>query len=180
MTSPVFQALVTARQQQLNRDERVIAEEVSAVLGPPPPDTHRPERFMRWCEEQSLPWRPASPSVIAKFVLAFNKLGSVMDEIRAISAAHTAIGLPDPCASWQVSEALCRLTKVEPPRSWPAAEKTLFLMLPVELQKYLIPRERDRDATIRRLMSEADLLRKQLAELQPPKETNGTTENAAT
>ncbi len=178
MKSPVFQALVTARQQQLNRDEQMIAEEVNAVLGPAPPDTHRSERFIRWCDDQGLPWRPASPAVIAKFVLGFTKLGSLlMDEIRSISAAHCSTGLPDPCASWQVSEALCRLTKVEPPRSWPKAEQHVFLLLPVEIQKYLIPRERDRDATVRRLQTEVAELKKQI---QASKETsNGTTENTA-
>lgn len=182
MTSPVFQALVNARQHQLSRDERVIAEEVSAVLGPPPPDTYRPERFIKWCDEQSLPWRPASPAVIAKYALGFSKLGNIlMEEIRSISAAHCSTGLPDPCASWQVSEALCRLAKDrEPPRSWPAAEKTIFLTLPSDLQKYLIPRERDRDATVRRLQTEAAELKKQIAAIQESKEkTNGTTENAA-
>ena len=179
MTSPVFQALVTARQHELSRSERIIAEEVNAALGPAPPDVHRPERFIRWCEEQGLPWRPASPSAIAKFILGFTKLGIVMDEIRSISAAHCSIGQPDPCASWQVNEALCRLTKVEPPRSWPAAEKSTFLTLPAELQKYLIPREKDRDATVRRLQTEVAELKKQLAEKQTPEESNGTSENAA-
>jgi hypothetical protein len=176
MTNPVMTALIAARQQQLNRGEAIIAEEVNAALGPAPPDTHRPERFIKWCDEQSLPWRPACPSVIAKFVLGHTKIGSLLEEIRAISEAHCSTGLPDPTAAWQVSRAVLRLTKVEPPRSWPDAEKVVFLSLPPDLQRYLIVREKDRDLTTRRALNEAGEARKQLADIQKGTEANGTIE----
>jgi hypothetical protein len=180
MTSPVFEALVKSRQQQLNRDEAIIAEEVNATLGPAPPDTHKPLRFINWCDQGGFPWRPATPSVIAKFVLEHTKVGRLLEEIRAISEAHCSIGLPDPTASWQVTRALLRLTDIKPPRSWPDAQKVIFLSLPRELQEYLIPREMDRDAKIRRALDEAASARKALSHYSQPKElTNGTIENPA-
>jgi hypothetical protein len=162
MTNPVMTALIAARQQQLNRGEAIIAEEVTATLGPAPPDNHRPVRFINWCDQGGFPWRPATPSVIAKFVLGHSKVGRLLEEIRSISEAHCSIGLPDPTASWQVSRALLRLTDIQPPRSWPAAEKVMFLSLPPDLQRYLIIREKDRDTTIRRALNEAAEARKQL------------------
>jgi hypothetical protein len=184
MANPVMQALVNARLQQVTRDEANLAEQVTEVLGPPPPDIHRPQRFRKWCDEQGLPWRPASPAAIAKWVLQHTKFGNVMEEVRSISAAHTTTGLPDPCGSWQVSEALCRITTVQPPRSWPKAEQAVFLSLPPDLQKYLIPREKERDIAVKRAQNEAadarketEALRKQLAEIQKGTEANGTTEN---
>jgi hypothetical protein len=166
MTSPVFKALVAGRLHQLNNDEARIAEHVAEVLGPPPPDTHRPERFMKFCEELGVPWRPASPAVLAKFVLQHTKTGRLIEEIRSISAAHSSSNLPDPAATYWVSKALCRLMKIEPPRSWPKAEQAVFLSLPADLQQYLIPREAERDRTVRRAQNEAAELRKQLADIQ--------------
>jgi hypothetical protein len=178
VTSPVFQALVQARLQQLSKDEAAIAERVNESLGPQPRDAFRPERFIKWCDEQSLPWRPATPSVIAKFVLEHTKIGKLLEEIRCLSEAHTSAGLPDPTAAWQVTTALLRLTKIDPPRSWPDAEKVVFLSLPPDLQKYLIIREKDRDVTLRRAQNEAAEARKQLEAIQKPEAKDGaTTEN---
>jgi hypothetical protein len=171
MTSPVFQALVNARLQQLSRDEAVIAEDVSAVLGPLPPDTHRPQRFIGWCDEQGLPWRPASPPVIAKFVLGYTKIGNLVDELRTLGLAHTTQGLPDPCTAYQVTAALSRLVDVGAPRSWPKEMQVLFLSLPEDIRQCLHMRERDRDAAIRRTQTDAALWRRHV-ENEKPKEEN--------
>ena len=177
MTNPIFQALVAGRLQQVNSAEAVIGEEVSAALGPLPPDTHRPERFIKWCSDQNLPWRPASPAVCAKFVLDHAKLGNLLEEIRLLSQAHCELNLPDPTAAWVVTEALLRLIKVETPRSWPAPERVIFLSLPPDLQRYLILREKDREVIFRTAQTEAALRRKHLAETEKSKEkTDGPTE----
>ena len=178
MTSPVFQALVNSRLQQLNRDEAAISESVDEVLGPPPPDTFRPEHFIKWCDEQSLPWRPASPAIIAKFVLGHTKIGKLLEEMRCISEAHTTTGLPDPTAAWQVTEAILRLTAIAAPRSWPGPMKVLFLSLPPDLQRYLSISGQEREAVLRRAQTLAAEAKRQLAAIQKPEETkDGVIEN---
>jgi hypothetical protein len=178
MTSPVFEALVRARHAQLNKSEAQISEQVDATLGPRPPDTHRPARFIRFCEDQSLPWRPAAPAVVAAFVLGHSKLGNCLEEIRSISAAHCSQDIPDPTPCRQVAEALLRLSDIKPPRSWPAAERTIFMQLPRDLQAYLIPREAERDKIIRRAQNEAAEARKAIQ--KPTEATNGTIEKHET
>ena len=138
MTSPVFRALVSARLQQLTRDEAAISEDVNAALGPKPADTHRPARFIRWCEDQSLPWRPAQPATIAKWVLSHTETKHLPDELRTLALSYTSQGLPDPTSAWPVGEALSRVVKVETPRSWPKDMQVLFLsLLPIFRRRLL-------------------------------------------
>lgn len=173
MTSPVFQALVNARLAQVSKAEAQISEQVEATLGPPPPDVYKPLRFARWCEDQGLPWRPANPAVIAKWVLQLTKIGNSVEELRTLSAAHTSQGLADPCCAYQVTEALSRLVQVEPPRSWPKEKQLLFACLPEAIQQYLSIREKDRDTAIRRSQNDAASWRKHLEEIQKGTEANG-------
>jgi hypothetical protein len=170
--NPVFKALVAARVSQVTQDERAIAEQVNEALGAPPADDHRPARFIKWCEDQNLPWRPATPAVIAKFVLEHTKVGKLLEEVRLLSQAHSSIGLPDPTAAWQVARALLRLIGTDAPRSWPNEQRAVFLALPPDLQEYLIVRERERDGAVRRAQHEAAELRKKYA--QTPKVENET------
>ena len=170
MTSPVFAALVAGRLQQLNRDEALISEEVQAVLGPKPADAHRPVLFIRWCEDRSLPWRPASPAVIASFILGHTTPGKLVEELRTLSLAHVTQGLPDPTSAWPVGEALSRVVKVDPPRSWLPENQLLLLSLPVDIQAQISLREKDRDVALRRSQNDAALWRKHLAETEKPKE----------
>lgn len=173
--SPVFQALVQARLQKLNRDEAAIAEDVNAALGPKPADTHRPAWFIRWCEDRSLPWRPANPAVIAKFVMGHTTPGKLVDELRELSLAHTSQGLPDPVAAWQVVDAIGRVVKVETPRSWKKEQRLLFAALAPDMQQHISDRESQRDKEVRRAQNEAADARKQLADIQKQTEaTDGT------
>lgn len=175
MTSPVFQALVNARMSQVTRDEAIINEEVQ-VLGPKPADTHRPIWFIRWCEDHSLPWRPASPAVIAKFILGHTTPGKLVEELRTLSLAHVTQGLPDPTSAWPVGEALSRVVKVEPPRSWPKEMRLLFLSLPADIQAQISSRENERDAAIRRSQNDAASWRKHQQEIEKEK-NDGITKN---
>ena len=171
-------ALVNARLAQLTIDERRITEQVLATLGPPPPDIHRPQRFIAWCDDHSLPWRPANPSVIAMFVLQFTKLGNLVEELRILSLAHSSQNLPDPCSAYQVTEALARLVKVEPPRSWPKDRQLLFLSLSPDLQQYISERETERDKAVRRSQNDAASWRKHIEQTKST-ETNDETKQTA-
>jgi hypothetical protein len=173
MTNPVMQALVSARLSQLNKSEAHIAEQVDATLGPAPRDTHRPQRFIRWAEAQALPWRPATPSAVAAFVLEHTKLD--VEELRLISLAHSIIGLPDPCGAWQVVAAISRLTKTRHlPRSWPREFQLQWDVLPEDIKQIIQTREEQRDRAVSRAQNEAADLRKKLANYSKPKEiTNG-------
>jgi hypothetical protein len=176
MTNPIFQALVAGRRQQVNSAEAMIAEEVSKTLGSLPADTHRPERFIKWCADQSLPWRPATPAVIASFVLGHTTPGKIVEELRTLSLAHVTQGLPDPTSAWPVGEALSRVVKVDPPRSWPKEMQLLLLSLPADIQAQISLREKDRDVALRRSQNDAALWRKHVEQTEKPKETNGTVE----
>ena len=176
MSSPVFQALVSARLHQVSQSEALIGDEVYAVLGPKPADIHRPVGFIRWCEDRSLPWRPASPAVIASFILGHTTPGKIVEELRTLSLAHVTQGVPDPTSAWPVGEALSRVVKVDPPRSWPKEMQLLLLSLPADIQAQISLREKDRDVALRRSQNDAAAWRKHLAEIEKLKETNGTIE----
>jgi hypothetical protein len=52
---------------------------------------------------------------------------------------------------------------IEPPRSWTKDEKQLFTELPVEIQRAVSRRERDREVQLRRMQNELAELKRQRA-----------------
>ncbi len=57
------------------------------------------------------------------------------------------------------------------PRSWPKAEKLMFLSLPEQIQRVIGLRERQRETELRRLQNEVANLRKQTQTKTKEKET---------
>jgi hypothetical protein len=55
MTSPVMQALVSARLAQANEAEAGFRTFVFEKLGKPPGDVRPPPEFEAWCESKSVP-----------------------------------------------------------------------------------------------------------------------------
>ena len=69
------------------------------------------------------------------------------------------------------------ISKIDPPRSWPAADKGRFKSLPYDLQVYVEKHDRDREKTRRRAQNEAGQARQALKAIQEPAETpNGNNE----
>jgi hypothetical protein len=178
-------ALVAARMREISAIDGDIDAAVTEILGPAPSADQAPAKpFADWCQKKGLPSRPASPNSVALFVSESQALGiePLLEILRGISAAHTALGLADPTGNWPVTAALSRISNVAPPRSFPKAEKEAFQQLPYALQNYLSRRELQREAEIRRAHNEAGIARQQLAAIQKSttEVKNGTTEIEAT
>jgi hypothetical protein len=170
--SPVFQALVSHRLQEANQTEASFRTLVVAELGNPPADVKPPADFALWCESKGVVPCPATPTTVAAYVLSQRepKIGRLLEEIRAISASHCRANLSDPIPSWSVTTALMRLMKPnDVPQGWPENERAIFLTLPADLQRYLIIREKDKEAALKRKFDEIAEQRKLLNET--PKET---------
>ena len=151
--NPVMQALVRARLQEFDSRDAEIAAAVAAKLGPSPElEPSTPVVFKTWCETLGVPWLPARPNTVALFVLEGAKLGieQMLECIHSISVSHRAAQLADPTSGFPVTSALNTITKIEPPRSWVEAEKQKFIDMPYGLQRYVLKREDQRDAALRR------------------------------
>ena len=112
--------------------------------------------FEKWCSLRGESAIPASPTIIARFIADIAPMGidRVWPAILEISRAHYIIGLPDSTQSFPVASAINELSKLSPPRSWPAAEKLRFATLPYDIQLVISNREADRDKQIRQLQNE--------------------------
>lgn len=121
------------------------------------------QMFDRWCAlrgEQSI---PASPTIIARFIADIAPMGisKVWPEILEVSRAHYVLTLPDPTLSYPVTDAINKISGIEPPRSWLVAERERFLTLPYDLQCTISRREADRDKQIRTMQNEFAKLKKE-------------------
>ena len=114
--------------------------------------------WQKYCILRNVQYLPASPPAVAGFVIELAQaklpIETIFPYVREISQEHILNGLADPCVG-PVSAAIEALAPVDPPRSWPATEKSRFDQLPWDLKAYLAAREKDRDLTTRRLQNEA-------------------------
>ena len=137
-SNPVLRALLNARMQELST-------------------------FEKWCLPRHIQPLPAAPAHVAAFVrdsqpvIPFEK---VWETVQEISRSHPENGLADPTAGGPVAEAINAIAKIEPPRSWPKAEKARFFSLPYDLQLFVSKREAEREATLKRAIQEASDARK--------------------
>jgi hypothetical protein len=177
MSNPVMAALAAARLRQISSRDDEMAAAVRKVIGPVPYDNSPPSELWRsWSQEKGTSELPAATSAVALFVLEHAGLGiePLLEHVRGISALHTNSNLSDPTSSFVVTASLNTTTKIEPPHSWPKAEKARFLELPYTLQAYVAKREKDQRREISRAQMEAGELRRQLAEIQKQETTNET------
>lgn len=181
MNSPVIQALVNARLNELGKQDAAIAQEVFQRLGEPPPvKSDLPAEFVDWCRERGVHWMPARPGSVALYLLHHS--GDGIDKLRsavsAISEAHVGRGLADPTVTWPVPAAMASITRIEPPRAWPKREKQRFLELPYEVQVFWSKHEDRREKEIRRAHNEAAEARQAL-EQHKDKDDGKVTDAAA-
>jgi hypothetical protein len=132
--------------------------------------------FANWCLLRGVPDLPAAPADVAQFVADCAPLGVdiVWALVQEISSLHCGRGLADPTLGGPVASAINTISGLEPPRSWRKEEKLRFHALPYDLQTTVLRRDEERERARARLMSEADRLRNELAEVK-----NGIPENAA-
>jgi hypothetical protein len=138
--------------------------------------------FEKWCLPRNIQPLPAAPAHVAAFVrdsqpvIPFEK---VWETVQEISRTHLENGLADPTAGGPVAQTINSIAKIPPPRSWPKAEKEMFLRLPYDLQEYWHRRSNETDKAVRRAQNEAFDARQKLAALQNITlgKSNGTSEN---
>ncbi len=140
------------------------------------------ETFDKWCALHDVQPMQAAPATVARFVTDIAAMGveKIWPMIGEISRAHYLIGLADPTLGGAVSAALNDIARIEPPRSWPKEHKFQFGRLPYDLQIYVASHESQRETEVRRAHNEAAMARRELAEIQKPKEKiNGTQSTVA-
>jgi hypothetical protein len=122
--------------------------------------------FEKWCAEKSVRRLPAKPWTVAAFIL--HEIANGRDVqgclalLAAIAEVHDAHSLSNPCATAVVNQVLDQIVKVDPPRSWPAADKAEFARLPPTIREIIAKRENDRDREVRRKFNEIAELKKRL------------------
>lgn len=145
-TNPVMQALIGARLQE------------------------EPSAFGKWCIVRGVRSLPALPVHVANFITdlaaAEKSVKQIWPMVKEISQTHVSNGLADPTAGGVVGDMINSIALIDPPRSWPAAEKERFGLLPYDVQVFFSYRENQREREIRRAQNEAADARKQLADIQ--------------
>jgi hypothetical protein len=124
--------------------------------------------FAKWCELNGLSACPAAPAAVARFVSDCAALGieRLWPALQEISKMHADLGLADPTLGGVVADAIDRVARVAPPRSWPDDHKSRFKALPYDLQVYVAAHETQRERVIRRAQNEAASARQKLAAVQ--------------
>ena len=120
--------------------------------------------FTKWCELSGISAYPAAPIAVARFVSDCAALGieRLWPAVQEISRMHVAVGLADPTLGGVVADAIDRVARVVPPRSWPGDRKLRFKALPYDLQVFVAAHEAQREKAIRRGQNEAARARQQL------------------
>jgi hypothetical protein len=126
--------------------------------------------FARWCELNGVGFCPASPAVVAKFVVDCASLGieRLWQAVQEISRVHVSLGLADPTLGGIAAAAISKVADIAPPRSWPNDGKQRFRSLPYDLQLYVVAHEARREKALRRAQNEAASARQELAAARQP------------
>jgi len=172
------------RQRQLaeyQKNETAMAERLAVPPAEPLSDDEWEllTPWVNWCAQRGVRHLPARPEVVASFISEVAHRGPeyVASMVAAIGRMHTVhAALADPTASRAVQFVLNQsVTPVEPPRSWPKAEKALFQQLPGAIKAIIAKRETEREAGFRRKQNELAEQIKKLTQTEK-KETNGNDE----
>jgi hypothetical protein len=106
--------------------------------------------FNAWCKANGVPCRPASPTTVAAFVLDSHDQQTpydlIIDRLETIAQNHGhAFG--NPVASNIVAAALLEIAphEIKPPSAWRKDERLAFILLPLDVQRAVNRREKDRE-----------------------------------
>jgi hypothetical protein len=113
--------------------------------------------FFEFAESKSVRRLPARPATVAAWIRFQASLvvptEQILAALLAIEAAHDRHSLANPVRTAVVRAELNSIVKVDPPRSWPTAEKGMFALLAPDVRHIIALREQQRDNEIRRLQS---------------------------
>jgi hypothetical protein len=158
MASELAQAIRQVNERELDANEAALA----SCFPPPPKMSPEAQQqvvpFIQWTEAQRVRPLPAKPCTVAAFAQWQRDLGVPREKINAtlaaISALHIAASVGDPVATPTV-RMITAASTIEAPRSWDKDAKHRFAELPVELQRVVAARERDRERELRRAQNTA-------------------------
>ena len=168
MTTPLLQEIERLQRSAQLARENSIAADIFRCLSyvPPAIDEHTIEHarpFTTYCQERGVSHLPARPETIAAWLLSTLALSPhidrVLNALEAIEVLHDAHTLPNPCKTAIVAQALACWPDRDPPRSWPANDKLMFLQLPLMTQHVIARREAQRDKQVQRVQNEAAAVR---------------------
>ena len=122
--------------------------------------------WLVWAKQRNVRHAPARPAVVAQFIseLAHRGEEHILASLGALAALHDYHGLANPCGTYAVREALAKIIKTEPPRSWPKAEKERFLTLPADIKSIIAKRESERELGMRNLQNQFAGVKRELAD----------------
>jgi hypothetical protein len=162
-----------ARQRELvaafDAGEKAVAQAHPDLFVAPelePRDLELLKPWLAYCQEKIVRNVPAKTWCVAAFVLERHERGipesKIFAELAAIGKLHDRWRLARPFESAIVNAAIERITKAQPPRSWPPEDKALWASLPVQIRFRIAEREEQRDRELRRMQNEHAELKKQL------------------
>jgi hypothetical protein len=159
-----------SRKLPVHRPQQHIDTDATALL----------HTYARWCSERGLCALPCPPAVVAYWLQTEGKLwkhSRVELMLGAIQQAHFANGLANPIATPEVRFLLGELFPVELPR-WKAEDKGFFASLPIDVQRAILAREKQRDRWLRDHMEElADLRKRQSVAAETTAKPNEESKN---
>jgi hypothetical protein len=149
-------------------NERALAARIAA----PRPELDEKVRgllapYVRWCKETGVRWCPASPAVISAFIHSRAPTEKISAMLFAIEELHDQVGAPNPVQTAAVRSAILAVLgkKYDLPKDlcaavrWTKDEKELLGKLGTDLQEIVCRRELNRNAALRRFMSDAGTYR---------------------
>jgi hypothetical protein len=161
--SEIERQRVAEQVAEFTRNETALAETTEHVAPIPLTDSEKAklQTFSKWCNARGVRYCPARPATVAVFVSEHADKGSdyILDSILAIEHLHDIHGFANPVATEVVRRTIVSIVKVEPPRSWPGADKALFARLPIDVRAAIARREHQRETFIRRLQNEMAALK---------------------
>jgi hypothetical protein len=147
-----------------NKNETAMAKRLA--LPQPEPITEqewaRLRPWVKFCELNGVRHCPARPTTIAAFIAEREYRFEPVETLQAIARFHDFYGLANPVTTNAVRAVLEPLINVGAPRSWPKADREMFLHLPPEAREIIARREQDREQWLRRTQNELAEQRKKL------------------
>ena len=164
---------IARRREQVEAWDKGEAEVAMQLLTksplPPPQEIDEETRqalqpFVQWTTKTNARYCPAKPLTVAAYVLEQSATGAstekLLQSLDAIGRLHDLHNLASPVGTHAVRAALESVTGFEPPRSWKAEEKELFVTLPAEIKAVVSRREQQREKELRRLQNELAQLKR--------------------
>jgi hypothetical protein len=158
MEALVISRLAERQEREASLSAAIAAElerqfERAGIALAPVLDAELPAEFVAWCDGVGLASLPARPAAVALYLMS--KSSDMLEQAKAISQVHRAHGLSDPTAGAPVATVIYSRSDVKPPRSWSKERWGAFYELPFDLQDYLIKRDAQVTAELRRAQSNA-------------------------